>query len=183
MLMQFNSATRMRTYLAREAAMPGGVALVLCLLRGRLRLMAMVEYFANTPTGALGNFACALGRADTDVLAGDGGTLTDIASGVDWVKCDKVARTFSDALGRCSSALSGSFADVSGAPADVASGAALLGLRLEGRLSCLCGLRRGLGLAVLTGGVLAADGKCEREERDSWFWECDSHGLSLPRVR
>src|SRR5580704_7261258 len=98
--------------------------------------MVMVEYFANTPTCALGNFACALGGADTDVLACDGCTLADIASGGDWVKCDEVARTFADALGRRSSALGGSLAYVSGAPSDVAAGAALLGLPLGRRLRC-----------------------------------------------
>jgi hypothetical protein len=58
--------------------------------------MVMVEYFANSPTCALGDFACALGGADTDVLASDGSAFGDIASGVEWVECDKVARTFPD---------------------------------------------------------------------------------------
>jgi hypothetical protein len=145
--------------------------------------MVMVEYFANSPTCALGDFACALGGADTDVLASDGSAFGDIASGVEWVECDKVARTFPDTLGRRSSALGGSFADVSGAPTDVATGAAMLGLLLGGRLRCVGMLRRGLGLAALTRGVLAADGKCESEERDYWFWECGSHGLNLAVVR
>lgn len=148
--------------------------------RGRLRFMVMVEYFANSPTCALGDFACALGGADSDVLAGNGSAFADIARGVEWVKCDKVARTFPDTLGCRSSAFGGSFAYVSGAPTYVATGAALMGLLLGGRLRCL-GLRRGLGLAVLTGGVLARDGKCKCEERDGWFWECGSHGLNPPR--
>jgi hypothetical protein len=134
--------------------------------------MMMVEYFANTPT-------CALGGADADVLAGDGCTLADIASGVERVKGDKVARTFPNTLGRRSSALGGSFADVPGAPTDVATGAALLGLPLGGRLRRVGRLRQGLSLAVLTGGVLAANGKCECEERAGWFWERGSHGLNL----
>jgi hypothetical protein len=54
-------------------------------------------------------------------------------------------------------ALGGSFADVSCAAANVAAGAALL--RLGGRLGCVGRLRRGLGLAALAAGVLAADGK------------------------
>ena len=96
--------------------------------------MVMVEYFANTPTCALGDFACALGGADTNILAGDGSPFGDIASGVDWVKCDKVGGTFPNTLGRRSSPLGGSFADISGAPADLASGTALMGLLLRGRL-------------------------------------------------
>jgi hypothetical protein len=145
--------------------------------------MVMVEYFANSPTCALGDFACALGGSDADVFAGDGSAFGDIASGVDWVKCDKVARTFPNTLGRRSSALGGSFADVSGTLTDVATWAALMGLLLRRRLRCVGMLRRGLGLAVLTGGVLAPDGKCECEERNEWFWEFGSHGLSLPLVR
>jgi hypothetical protein len=142
--------------------------------------MVMVEYFANTPTCALGDFACTLGGCDADVLAGDGCTLGDTASGVEWVKCDKVNCTFPNTLCRRSSALSGSFADVSGAPTDVATGATLPGLLLGGRLRRVGRLRRGLGLAVLTGGFLDKDDKCEGEERDRWFWECGSHGISLP---
>ena len=145
--------------------------------------MVMVEYFANSPTCALGDFACALGGADADVFAGDGSAFADIASGVDWVKCDQVARTFSNTLGRRSSALGGSFADVSGTLTDVATWAALMGLLLRSRLRRVGMLRRGLGLAVLTGGVLAPDGKCECEERDERFWEFGSHGLNLPLVR
>jgi hypothetical protein len=57
-------------------------------------LMVMVEYFAYTPTCALGDFACALHRADADVLAGDDSAFGDIASGVQWVQCDKVCKTF-----------------------------------------------------------------------------------------
>ncbi len=78
-------------------------------------------------------FACALGGADANVLAGDGSAFADIASGVERVKCDKVAGAFPNSLSRRSSALGGSFADVAGAPADVASGAALMGLLLRGR--------------------------------------------------
>ncbi len=133
-----------------------------------LRLMVMVEYFANTPTGALGDFACAFDGADADVLARDGSAFADIASGVEWVKCDKVACTFSNTLGRRSSTLGGSFADGSSASPDIATGTAMMGLLRGGRLRCAGRLRRGLGLAVLTRGVLAADGKCECDERDGW---------------
>jgi hypothetical protein len=140
--------------------------------------MVMVEYFANSPTCALGDFACALGGADSDVLASHGSAFADIASCVEWVKCDKVASTFPNTLGRRPSTLGGSFADVSGAPADVASWAALMGLLLGGRLRFVGRSRWGLGLAVLTGGVLAADGKCECKERDESFWECGSHELN-----
>jgi hypothetical protein len=120
----------------RPATRNLGVALVLWFggSRGRLRFMVMVEYSANSPTCALGDFARALSGADADVLAGDGSAFGDIASSVEWVKCDKVARTLPNTLGRRSSALGGSFADVSGAPTDVAAGAALMGLLLGGRL-------------------------------------------------
>lgn len=156
-----------------------GVALVLWFggSRGCLRLMVMPEYFSNSPACALGDFACALGRTHADVLAGDSSAFADIASGVEWVKCDKVARTFPNTLGRRSSALGGSFADVTGAPSDLATGAALMGLLPGGRLRSVGRLRPGLGLAVLTGGVLNANGKCECKERDEWFWECGSHGV------
>lgn len=126
----------------------------------------MVEYFANSPTCALGNFACALGGAYAYVLARHGSSFRDIASRLDWVKRNKVARTFSNALGSCSSALSGSFANVSSAPAKVASRARFAGLLPGGRLRCTCRLRCGLGLAVLTEGVLAVEGKCECQEHD-----------------
>jgi hypothetical protein len=135
----------------------------------------MVEYLADSPTCARGDFACALGSAHADVLAGDGCTLTDIASGVERVKCDKISRTFSHALARSSSAFGGSFADISGAPADVATGAALMGLLHGGRLRRVRMLRRGLGLAALTEGDLGADGKYKSEERHEWFWGCGSH--------
>ena len=141
--------------------------------------MVMMEDLANSPTCAFGDFACALCGADADVLAGNGSAFPDVASRVEWVKFDKVARTFPNTLGRRSSALGGSFADVSGAPADVATGAVLMGL-LVGWLRFVGMLRRGLGLAVLPPSVLAADGKCESEQRDEWFRECSSHGLTLP---
>lgn len=140
--------------------------------------MMMVEQFANSPPRALGDFACALDSADADVLAGHGCTLANIARGVKRVKRDKVARTFPNALGRRSSALGRSFADVSSAPANVATGAGWMGLPLARslrirRLRCVRRLRRGLGLAVLSGtvlsgGVPAPGGKCESKEQDGW---------------
>jgi hypothetical protein len=133
-----------------------GAALVLWFgrSRGRLRLMAMVEYFANTPTCSFGDFACSLGGTDANVFAGDDCTLSDIAGGVDGVEGDEIARTLPDTLGRCSGAFGGAFANVSGAAADVAAGAALLGL--GGWLGCFGGLR---GLSVLAGGVLTTEGE------------------------
>src|ERR1700733_10568512 len=106
-----------------------GVALVLRYggRMNRLRLMVMVEYFANSPTCAFGDFACALGGANADVFAGNGSAFADIASGVEWAKCDKVARTFPNTLGRRSSSLGGAFADVSCAFPDVATWAAFMG--------------------------------------------------------
>jgi len=149
-----------------------GVALVFWFGRSwvRLRLVAMVEYFANAPACSLGDFACSLGCAGTDVLAGDDCTLADIAGGVDGVEGDEIARTFPDTLGRCSGALGGTFADVSGTAADVAARAALLGL--GGWLGCFGGLR----LGILAGGVLDAEDEGQGEERDGWDMECGSHG-------
>jgi hypothetical protein len=96
--------------------------------------MVMVEYFADTATCTLRDFACALGGADADVLAGYGCTLAHVASRLERVKGDKIARAFPSTLGRRSSALGSSFADVPGASANVAAGAALLRLTLGGRL-------------------------------------------------
>jgi hypothetical protein len=102
--------------------------------RSRGLFMVMVEYFANTPTCAPGDFACALGGADADIFAGDGPALGDIASGVERVKCDKAGGALPDTLGRRSSAFGRSFADLSRASTDVARGAALMGLLLPGGL-------------------------------------------------
>jgi hypothetical protein len=138
--------------------------------------MVMVKYPANPPAGALGDFACSLGGANADVLAGNGRALSDIACGVYGVKGDKLTRTLPDALGCGACTLGCSFADVSCTAANVATGTALLGLglglRLSGRLGCV----RGLGLAVLAGSVLATDGECQAEERDGWNGKCGSHG-------
>jgi hypothetical protein len=154
--------------------------------------MVMVEYFANTPACSLGDFARALGRANADILASSHCSFAHIASGVEWVKGDQVARTFPNPFGCRSGALGGSLADVSSPFTDLAAGAALLALLLGGRLlgagwrlgcgrlRCVRRLRRGLGLALLTGYVLAVECKYEREEPDGWFGECDSHGLNLP---
>jgi hypothetical protein len=92
--------------------------------------MVMVEYFADSPTCALGNFPCALGGADADVLAGDGSAFADIASGVEGVKCDKIACTLPNTFGRRSRSLGGSFADIPGSSTDVATWAALMRLVL-----------------------------------------------------
>jgi hypothetical protein len=130
------------------------------------RSMGMVEYFANTPASAFGNFACALSRADADVLAGNTCTLADIAGGVEWVQRNKVTRTFPNPFGRRSSALCGPFANVSGAPAYLATRAALLGL-LPGSPRRIGSLWCRLGLAVLTEDILAADGNCECQKRNA----------------
>jgi len=54
-------------------------------IRGRLRLVVMVKYFANTSTCTLGDFTCAFDGSDADVLAGDGRALAHIAGGVNRV--------------------------------------------------------------------------------------------------
>ena len=121
----------------------------------------MVEYLANSPPCALGDFARALHSADADVLAGHGCALADIARSIERVKRDKIARTLPNPLGRRPSALGGSFADVSCTPAEIATGAGLPGLSVSGSLRCPSSLRWGLGLAVLTRSVLPPEGKCE----------------------
>jgi hypothetical protein len=141
-----------------------------------MRLMVVVEYSANTPACTLGDFACALGGANADVLAGDACTFAHVANGVNRVKGDKIARTFPNTLGGRSSALGSSFADVTGALADIATGAALLGLPLGGGRRCVARLRRWLGLAVLAGGVLAPEDKCKCEQRNKRSWNSGSHG-------
>jgi hypothetical protein len=143
--------------------------------------MVMVEYFANPPTCALGDLACTLDGTDADVLTGHTRTLADIASSVEWVKCDQIPRPFPNTLARRSDALGGSFADVSGAPANVATRAGLLGL-LSGSPGCVGSLRRRLALASLADGARAAEANCKCEERDAWSCEWDEHGLNLPSV-
>ena len=126
--------------------------------------MMMVEYFANSSTCALGDFACALRGADANVLARDGSAFAHIAGGVEWVERHKVASAFPYTLRRRSGPFGGSFADVSRATADVATGATLMGLLLGGCLRCCGRLWFGLRLAVLTGCVLAAEFKCKCDE-------------------
>jgi hypothetical protein len=139
--------------------------------------MVMVEQLADSPPCPLGDFACAFDSADTDVLASHGCALAHIAGGIERVKRDKVARTLPNPLGRRSSALGRSFANVSRAPADISTGAGLLGLPLArslpgiSRLGCTGRLRRRLSLAVLTGGVQSPDRKCESEKHDRWCSE------------
>jgi hypothetical protein len=117
--------------------------------------MAMVKYLANTPTCAFGDFACSLGGTNADILAGYGRTLSNIAGSGEGVEGDEIARAFPDSFGSGTGTLGGPFADVSCTAANVAARAALLGLRL----GCVGRLRSGLGLAVLAGGVLAAEGE------------------------
>jgi hypothetical protein len=133
--------------------------------------MMMVEEFANSTPCTLGDFSCAFRGADDDILAGHARALADIAGSIDWVKRDKIARTFPSALGRGPSALGGSFANVFGTSANVATGAGWMGLPLSGRLRCASRLRRSLGLAILTRGVLTPDRKCESKEHEEWCSE------------
>jgi hypothetical protein len=121
----------------------------------------MVEYPANAPPCAFGDFACSLGGANANVLPGDGCALSNIACGIEGVEGNEIARTFPDSLGPCSSAFGGPFADVSSATANVTAGAALLGP--SSRLGCFFGLRR-LGLAVLGKDALAA--QCNGHAQD-----------------
>jgi hypothetical protein len=141
--------------------------------------MVMMEDPANSPTCAFGNFACSLCGTNAHVLPGNGGTLADIAGGVDGVESNQVARTFADTLGRRSSAFCGSFADVSSTAANVSAGAALLGLRLGRRLGCVGGQRE---LSVLARSVLAAEDKGQGEKRDKWHKGWSSHGETSPQL-
>jgi hypothetical protein len=145
--------------------------------------MVMVKYLANPPACAFGDLAGSLGGAHADVLAGNGRALSDIAGGVDGVEGDEIARAFPDSLGGGAGALGRPFADVARAAANLAAGAAVLGLKLGGRLGCVARLRRrGLGLAVLAGGLLAADSEGEGEQSDEWQGECVSHGSDLHSI-
>jgi hypothetical protein len=125
--------------------------------------MAMVNELANPPASAFDDLAGSLGDAHADVFTGNGRALSDIASGDDGVECDQIARAFPDSLGGGAGALGRPFADVACAAANLAAGAVLLGLMLGGMLGCVGRSRRGLGLAVLAGGLLAADGGGEGE--------------------
>jgi hypothetical protein len=101
--------------------------------------MAVVEDFADTATCALGDFACALGGTDTDVLACDACAFADVFRGSSGVEGDEIAGAFADALGCRSGSLGSALADVAGSAAYVTAGASGLGL---GRGLRLCG---GLG--------------------------------------
>jgi hypothetical protein len=77
------------------------------------RFVVMVEYFADTPARTLGNFSCALGCADTDVLPGDHCAPANIRGSADGVKRGKVDRTFPYTFTRGFSTFGGALADVS----------------------------------------------------------------------
>jgi hypothetical protein len=118
--------------------------------------MAMVEDFAYAATCAFGDFACAFGGTDADVLAGDACAFADVFRGPGGVQSDEIACAFADALGCCAGSFSGAFADVAGSAANVTAGAA--GLRLWRGVS-LGGLgRSGCGLGVLGEKVMGAHG-------------------------
>ena len=104
-------------------------ALVLWFGRRRwcLLVMVMVKSPANPPACALGDFACSLGGANADVLAGNDRALSDIACCVYGVEGDEITRTFPDSLGCGAGALGCSFADVSCTAANVATGTARSG--------------------------------------------------------
>jgi hypothetical protein len=146
-------------------------------------LVVMVKEFANTPPGALGDFACSLGGTHAHILARNHRAFSYIAGGVDRVQGDQIARAFSYSLGCCANALGCPFAHIARTAANLAPGAVflLLGvafglfspglglcfrLRLGGLLNLgiwlsrlLC-LRLGCSgwLAVLAGGLQPAEG-------------------------
>jgi len=117
-------------------------------------VMAVVEDFADAATCALGDFACAFGGADADVLAGDGCAFADVACGVDGVEGDEIAGAFADSLGCGSGSFGGALPDVASPAANVTAGAAGLGLWWG---LCLGGGWGGLG--GLGGDVPGADGE------------------------
>jgi hypothetical protein len=123
--------------------------------------MAMVDELANPPARAFDDLAGSLDGAHADVLAGNGRALSEIASGDDGVEGDQIARAFPDSHGCGTGALGRPFANLSCAAANLAAGAAWPGLMLGGMLVCTGSLRRGLGRALLAGGLLAADGEGE----------------------
>jgi len=120
--------------------------------------MAMVEDLANAATCALSYFACALHRADADVLSGDYCTFADVTGGADGVQGYKITRPFTDALGCSSRSFRGSLANVARSAANVTAGTAGLGWRLwlVRRWGCL----GGCSLAGLCGNIQTADGEC-----------------------
>jgi hypothetical protein len=115
-----------------------------------------VDYLAYTMAGAFGDF----GRASRCVLAGGSATLPNILTGR-------------------SNTLGSPFANAFGALADFTCRAALMGLLIGRSLRCAWRLWRGLALAVLADGALAADGKSEREEQEERLWECGLQGSIL----
>jgi hypothetical protein len=127
--------------------------------------MAVVEDFADAAACALGDFACALGGTDADVLAGGACALADVLRGSYGVEGDEIAGAFADALGCLSGSFASPLADVAGSAADVTAGAAGLGvdrgLRLGGGLGW-----GGWVLGVLGVDVLGAEGEGYSEERE-----------------
>ena len=97
-------------------------------------MMTVVEDFADAATCALGDFACALGGTDADVLAGNTRAFANVPGSVEGVEGDEVARAFADAFGRSSSSFGGALSDVARSAADVTTGATGLGLHLRGSL-------------------------------------------------
>jgi hypothetical protein len=134
--------------------------------------MAVVKDFADAATCALGDFVCALGGADADVLSGDGCSLADVPGGVDGVQGYEIASAFADALGCCPGSLGGALADVAGSAADITAGAAGLGLWRGLRLGGGWG---GDGLGVLGRDGPGADGKSQGEKHDGWAEGCVAH--------
>ena len=99
--------------------------------RGRVFVMAVVEDLADAATCTLGDFPCALGGTDADVLAGDARAFADVACSFGGVESDEIAGAFADALGCLSGSFSSALADVAGSAAHVTAGAAGLGLGLR----------------------------------------------------
>ena len=86
--------------------------------------MPVMKDLADTPAGALRNLPGTLGRADANVLRADDGSFAYIADCVNRMQSDKITGTLTNALGGCPNPLAGTFADVPGSAAYVASWAA-----------------------------------------------------------
>jgi hypothetical protein len=123
-----------------------------------------MEDVSNAAACTFGDFACALGSADTSILGTDADAFADVTGGVDGVECDEVDGSFAGAFGDIADGSACTFADVSGSAADVATGAAAL---IGGGLGLGClglGLRSGgrCGLLLAVGGCAGED-ECEED--------------------
>ena len=129
----------------------------------------------NELSSAFGDLAGTLDRAYPRILAGSSGTFADVLGRSSRMQCHQITGPLADALGGFACALPGSFANVTGATADIAASASSLGwgcgLRMA-RLS-LCG--GGLRL----GRILAVNGESKSQRRQNQQQQCDRSFLDI----